>query len=506
MLRPRFPAAVLIDRGFRRLAHGDVHYRAGGAGPMLLALHESPRSSLSMQPVIEALSGRFRVVAPDTPGYGLSYALPGEHPSLDDFVDALAQLLDSFGVRRIPIYGAHTGAALALAFAHRHRDRVSGLVLDGVSAFSDDEIAAFRTRYLEPYRPSWDGGHVMKLWSRVRDLYTWFPWYDQAEAARLASDPSALSALDRSVLGFVQAGGDYAKAYVHAAAFDPNAVLGSLSVPVTIMAKPDDLIASHLDRLTLGPTCRLIRLGSAPGDWRDALEDATAGLAADAARPTADATEGSCFVSLGEGWLHAVRAGPVDGPLRLLLPGLPGDIVDLLKRERRAHPQMRLLALSPPGCGWSDPLACEVGVGEVGEALRSALQSSGAAPRSACAAGASVVLARALAAACDWPFGVEEVDAPGWAAPGNELPHGDLLRPLPSRWDGAHLTSAWFQVRDLQMYDIPPGCGPVARRVAPPPSAEALDRLFRNSVEGPDCAALLAAIVGHLRQAQALWL
>ena len=111
MLRPRFPAAVPIDRGFRRLAHGDVHYRAGGAGPMLLALHESPRSSLSMQPVIEALSGRFHVVAPDTPGYGLSDALPGERPSLDDFVDALAQLLDSFGVRRIPIYGAHTGAA-----------------------------------------------------------------------------------------------------------------------------------------------------------------------------------------------------------------------------------------------------------------------------------------------------------------------------------------------------------------------------------------------------------
>ena len=167
---------------------------------------------------------------------------------------------------------------------------------------------------------------------------------------------------------------------------------------------------------------------------------------------------------------------------------------------------MRLLALSPPGCGWSDPLACEVGVGAVVEVLSSAVQSLGPPPQSACAQGAAVVLARVLAAACDWPFAVEEVHPPGWAAPGSQLPEGDLLRPLPSRWDGAHLTSAWFQVRDLQMYDIPPGCGPVARRVAPPPSAEALDRLFRNSVEGPDCAALLAAIVEHLRQAQALWL
>ncbi len=52
----------------------------------------------------------------------------------------------------------------------------------------------------------------------------------------------------------------------------------------------------------------------------------------------------------------------------------------------------------------------------------------------------------------------------------------------------------------MQLYDVPPGKGVVARRDgSETPDLARLDRLFRNAVQGPDCAALLAGIVEHLR-------
>ena len=216
-LTPRGAAAVPIARGVRRLSHGEVHYRAAGEGPVVLALHASPRSSVSLIPVIEALADRWRVIAPDTPGYGLSTPLSQPDPTLDDFADALVALLDDLGVARASVYGTHTGAALALALARRAPQRVAALVLDGLSAFTPAEVEAFRTDYLTPYAPSWDGAHVMRLWSRVKDLYTWFPWCEQAPERRLAGEPPSPANLHASALGFLQSGAHYAKAYIRAA-------------------------------------------------------------------------------------------------------------------------------------------------------------------------------------------------------------------------------------------------------------------------------------------------
>jgi pimeloyl-ACP methyl ester carboxylesterase len=496
VLRPRHLAAVPVERGFLRLPHGDVHFRAAGAGPLVLALHESPRSSLSLLPVLDALSSDYRVVAPDTPGYGLSDALPGDAPSMDQYLDVLAGVLDALGAPRAIFFGAHTGAALAVAFADRYPDRVVSLTLDGLSVFTPQEVEDFRTRYLAPYQPRWDGSHVMSLWSRVKDLFTWFPWYDQTSASRLIYEPGDLEALQKSALGFLQAGSDYAKAYTHAAGYDPNPALRSLTAPATVMAKPDDLIAHHLQRLGPDCGCDIRWLSPEPADWRAALRDAVGrGEGAGPVSAIAAGEEGNRFTAVGDGWLHTRHAGPAGGPIRLLVPDLPGDLDALVARQRADHPGARLVVISPPGCGWSDPLA-HFSVDGVLDAMDAALRGLDLEPASAAGEGASSLLAALWAQRRGWAFAPEAIDAPAWVLRPELAPTRPLLEGLPLRWDGAHFTSAWFQVRDLALYDVPPGRGvPVRRALLSDTSAEALDRRFRNYIEGPDCAALLAAVV-----------
>ncbi len=502
MLKPRDPAAIPIERGFVRLAHGDVHYRAAGQGPLVLALHESPRSSLSMLPVIEALAGRYRVIAPDTPGYGLSDPLPGEAPTLDDFLDVIGGLLDALGVGRAALYGAHTGAALATAFALREPGRVTALVLDGLSAFTDEEIESFRLHYLAPYEPHWDGRHVMGLWSRCRDLFTWFPWHDRTTTRRLTGDPGDIGPAHRSALGLLQAGADYTKAYIRAASFRPNTVMADLKPPTRVIARPGDLIADHLERLTPGPQWEIAALGEGVDEWREAiLTGLDRGDQPDAAQPLPSADKGSAFVGLGEGWLHLRLAGPADGPVRLLIPGLPSDTAALIAPQARLHPDDRLVVISPPGCGWSDPLAADgAGLSATVEALAVAVAQLGLTPSSAAGEGAGAVLADLLLRRIGSAVTVEHMDPPGWLSGAAPLPDAPLLQAISPAWDGCHLTSAWFQLRDLQLYDVPPGAGAVARRQgSETPDVSRLDRLFRSYVQGPECAALLSQVVEHLR-------
>ncbi|WP_428149674.1 alpha/beta fold hydrolase [Brevundimonas sp.] len=502
MLKPRHPAAIPIERGFIRLAHGDVHYRAAGSGPLVLALHESPRSSLSMLPVIEALAGSYRVIAPDTPGYGLSDPLPEDAPSLDDFLDVIAGLLDALGVDRVALYGAHTGAALATAFALREPDRVTALVLDGLSAFTGDEVASFQRDYLAPYEPHWDGRHVMGLWSRCRDLFTWFPWHERTQARRLASDPGDVAPVQRSAIGFLQAGAHYTKAYIRAASFQPNDVIANLTVPTRVIARSGDLIADHLERLTPGPQWEIAALGEGLGEWQAALLTGfDRGDRPDAVSLRSEATEGASLVAVGEGWLHARLAGPVDGPLRLLVPGLPGDPEALIAAETLAHPDARLILLSPPGCGGSDPLTGrDADLAAVIDVLAEALSRLGLIPDSAAGEGAGAVIADLLLQRLGLSIKAERIDPPAWLSGTGTLPDAPLLTPMAAAWDGSHLTSAWFQLRDLALYDVPPGAGVVTRRAASEtPDVARLDRLFRAYVQGPDCATILAQVVEHVR-------
>jgi pimeloyl-ACP methyl ester carboxylesterase len=102
-----------------------------GNGPAVVLLHDLLFDHTSWDGVIEALRGRFRVVAPDLPGFGHSEKPPpSRFPySIDAFAEAVADLYGGLELGRAAIVGHGLGGAIALTLAARHPELVARLVL-----------------------------------------------------------------------------------------------------------------------------------------------------------------------------------------------------------------------------------------------------------------------------------------------------------------------------------------------------------------------------------------
>src|SRR5436309_3724148 len=70
-----------------------VHYVDEGSGPPLLLLHGNPTWSFLYRDIIRGLSDRFRCIAPDHPGFGLSSAPPGYGFTPAEHADVLEKLV-----------------------------------------------------------------------------------------------------------------------------------------------------------------------------------------------------------------------------------------------------------------------------------------------------------------------------------------------------------------------------------------------------------------------------
>lgn len=101
-----------------------------GDGPPLLLLHAGVCDARSWGPLVDRLSGTFRTIAPDLPGFGRS---PLPDAPYDDVADVLA-LLDVLGVARTAVVGNSAGGWVAMELAARAPDRVSAVVLLATAA------------------------------------------------------------------------------------------------------------------------------------------------------------------------------------------------------------------------------------------------------------------------------------------------------------------------------------------------------------------------------------
>lgn len=76
------------------------------------------------------------IVAPSFPGFGRS-ELPKRQPTLDDYADAVAAVMDAAKIERAAVAGCSMGGYVALAMWRRHRARVAGLALVDTRAEAD---------------------------------------------------------------------------------------------------------------------------------------------------------------------------------------------------------------------------------------------------------------------------------------------------------------------------------------------------------------------------------
>ena len=135
----------------------EVFYREAGPvdAPVLLLLHGFPTSSHMFRNLIPQLADRYRVIAPDLPGFGQTKAPPrGQFPySFDALADTIVGFVDAIGLTRYALYIFDYGAPTGLRLAMKHPERVAAIISQNGNAYLDgfsDEWGSWQAYWRDP--------------------------------------------------------------------------------------------------------------------------------------------------------------------------------------------------------------------------------------------------------------------------------------------------------------------------------------------------------------------
>ena len=118
-----------------------VHYVDEGSGPPLLLLHGNPTWSFLYRDVIGGLRDRFRCIAPDHPGFGLSRPAPagyGFTPA--EHAHVLERLIERLELRGITMMVQDWGGPIGFAVAARRPDRFAAFVIGNTWAWPKEDL------------------------------------------------------------------------------------------------------------------------------------------------------------------------------------------------------------------------------------------------------------------------------------------------------------------------------------------------------------------------------
>lgn len=110
--------------------NGVVHFEVAGRGRPVIFLHGWLGSWGLWQETMQALSGYHRTYALDFWGFGESGKKSGSF-TVQDFVSLVGQFMDALGIGPAPLVGHSMGGTVSLAYALRHPERVSKVVVIG---------------------------------------------------------------------------------------------------------------------------------------------------------------------------------------------------------------------------------------------------------------------------------------------------------------------------------------------------------------------------------------
>jgi pimeloyl-ACP methyl ester carboxylesterase len=134
-----------------------IFYRSAGDAdaPVVLLLHGFPSSSFMFRELTPRLADRYRVIAPDLPGFGFT-EVPAERKYRYSF-DALASTIEAFtdalGLTRYAIYVFDYGAPTGFRLAMHRPERVTAIISQNGNAYEEglgDAWGPIRTYWSQP--------------------------------------------------------------------------------------------------------------------------------------------------------------------------------------------------------------------------------------------------------------------------------------------------------------------------------------------------------------------
>lgn len=118
-----------------------VFYREAGPtqAPALLLPHGYPCSSYQYRRLMPALADRWRMLAPDFPGFGYSDTPSQESFAydFDAYAEFLARFADALGLTRYALWLHDYGSQIGLRHAIAHPERIAALIIQNGDIYED---------------------------------------------------------------------------------------------------------------------------------------------------------------------------------------------------------------------------------------------------------------------------------------------------------------------------------------------------------------------------------
>ena len=115
--------------------------------PVILLLHGYPTASHMFRELIPLLASRYRVIAPDLPGFGQTKAPPrGQFTySFDSLAKVMMDFTDALGLNRYALYVFDYGAPTGFRLAAARPKRVSAIISQNGNAYEEGLSDGWRT-------------------------------------------------------------------------------------------------------------------------------------------------------------------------------------------------------------------------------------------------------------------------------------------------------------------------------------------------------------------------
>ena len=198
-----------------------------------------------IEPFIE-LAKDFKLIALDTPGYGLSDPLLKKNPKAKDFANATISTLEKLKVNQYILYGTHTGAHIALEVAISS-SKVKYLIIDGISFYNSAEKKELLKKYAPKFTPHYSGGHLVKAWHHTRDQTLYYPWFNKTK--RIKRKLPSSNYLHKVVIAKLRADINYIKGYRAAFSHNTQGAFKKLKTKTVLYSRSDDVLEKHVNRV-----------------------------------------------------------------------------------------------------------------------------------------------------------------------------------------------------------------------------------------------------------------
>jgi pimeloyl-ACP methyl ester carboxylesterase len=198
---------------------------AHGTRSPLLLLHPSPLSGYVYENLMAEMGRDRYVVAPDTPGFGMSDP-PTSPPEIGDYAAAMLEFIAELGLGVVDVMGYHTGSLTAAEMALQANDVVRKIAIISATVFTPEETEQFKRQYAPKPIPERIGA-ISPGWKTFRESF----W---------RMEPSDHRALNIYLEG--RRNPDWSP-WGHRAAFnyDISAALKKITHPVLVLNPEDDL-------------------------------------------------------------------------------------------------------------------------------------------------------------------------------------------------------------------------------------------------------------------------